>query len=75
MKCDKCGGTGKALNHLKLGRELRLLRKKHRIPLMRVADLMGFTRSYLSELELGKRNWSASLETQYRLALSLEVKK
>lgn len=73
MKCDKCNGTGQIPDHRKIGRELRLLRKKHRIPLQRIADGMGLSRSYLAGLEAGERSWTDALQTQYRLALSLEV--
>jgi len=40
----------------RLGKRLRALRKRRRWTQAELADLLGLDRSYIAEIELGKRN-------------------
>lgn len=59
--CARCWGTGKEINHLRLGRSVRRLREERGISLKAFADRMGITPSFLCYLEQGKRHWSQEL--------------
>lgn len=65
--CPNCWGTGRKINHAKLGRFARSLRVKRGLTLKEGAKLLGVTESFLSYLECGKRSWSERL---YQIALS-----
>jgi transcriptional regulator with XRE-family HTH domain len=75
MKCDKCNGSGNIPDHKKVGADLRLKRKRARVSLRAIARRLQFSPAYISDLELGRRNWTEQLKLGYELALSLEVKK
>jgi len=60
-KCDKCWGTGKALNHAKLGRKARRRREEVGSSLRAAARLLGVSESFLCLLESGKRSWTKAL--------------
>ena len=57
---------------LEYGRAIRLIRQQREISQEELADLCGLHRTYISDVELGKRN--VSLENIERLADALEVK-
>lgn len=52
-----------------VGFRLRVARMKLRITMSVVAAEMGYTKAYLSALELGKTPWTHSLILRYRAAL------
>lgn len=56
--CEFCYGS---VDHRALGAKLRAEREKRGLSQKEVAGGMGITPSYLSELEHGKRPWSARL--------------
>lgn len=56
---------------MRLGRELRLLRRKLRLTLVKVSDKTGLSVSFLSDLERGRTR--PSLETLEKLAACYEV--
>lgn len=66
--CHCCDGSGKELNHVVIGAEMRALRHKVGLSLQEMANRMGFTKPYLSDLERGKRNWNDDLIAAYRKA-------
>lgn len=65
MKCDKCYGTGQLRDPREFGTEMRLKRKRARISLRAMAEALEFTPPYISDLELGRRNWTFQLSRDY----------
>ncbi len=56
---------------LKFGTVIRMMRQNKGISQERLADLCGLHRTYISDVELGKRN--VSLENVKRIALALDM--
>lgn len=56
--CQRCAGTGVEPDPTATGIEMRKLRNKSGKSLRYVADKMGISAPYLSDLELGRRGWS-----------------
>ena len=46
------------INHLKPGTEARRQRQEKGITLTAIANAMGLSKPYLSDLALGRRNWT-----------------
>ncbi len=67
--CTRCGGTGLEFDHRAIGTELRHIRELKGMSLRDVASRMSLTASYISDLELGRRNWSATLISRYKSAV------
>lgn len=65
MKCNHCNGTGQVENFSKVGAALRLVRKRARISLNALANDLGFSPGYVSDLELGRRPFNATLRDDY----------
>ncbi len=59
----------RALDSPATGKKFRALREAVGIGLQPVADLMGISMTYLSELERGTRNWSEELVEKFQKAL------
>jgi len=64
-RCMRCGGKG----WVEGASALRAKRLKTKASLRSVARLMDITASYLSDLERGKRNWSADMVSRFEVAL------
>jgi transcriptional regulator with XRE-family HTH domain len=64
--CEKCGGSGR----MPIPSSLRKDRIKSGKSLRHVADLMGISAAYLSDLELGRRGWSSGILKDFREAIS-----
>ena len=56
-------------DHEATGERMRYLRSKRGLSLRSVAEKMKVSAAYLSDLELGKRNWSQERANQYVSAL------
>lgn len=69
IECPKCRGTGTIPDPKTTGTELRNKRRKARVSLTAVADCIGFSTSYVCELEQGRRHWSKVLITEYLKAI------
>lgn len=67
--CERCGGSGELENAAYRGQEMRQLREAAGMSLRRVAELMEFSAAYVSDLELGRREWSPKLIQAYKKAL------
>lgn len=65
MKCDKCNGTGQLRDPREFGAEMRLKRKRARLSLTEMAEALDYWPSYISDLELGRRNWTFQLSSDY----------
>ena len=48
----------KEINHAEAGKRIRALREKKGMSLRRLAAGMGFSAPFVSDLELGRRNWT-----------------
>jgi predicted transcriptional regulator len=67
--CHCCEGSGKELDHKAVGSVLRNHRVVKGITQTSIADRMGLSKPYLSDLEHGKRAWRPSLIKAYEKAL------
>jgi len=67
--CPKCDGTGKVLDRVAVGSEMRSERERAGVSLRRVARVSGKSVAYLSELELGRQPWSVGLVSAYQRAI------
>lgn len=67
--CEWCNGTGERENAAYRGQEMRKLRQASGLSLRRVAELMEFSAAYISDLELGRRDWSEKLIKSYERVL------
>ena len=63
--CYRCNGSGKLLDELKVGAMMRSLRSKKGYSLYDIARRMKYTPPYISDLELGKRQWRQELVDRY----------
>lgn len=68
-KCRRCNGTGAEPDQKKTGEDKRRERIESGFSQTLVADDMGISAAYLSDLERGRRNWSADLLERFRLAI------
>jgi predicted transcriptional regulator len=59
-----------AIDHALTGKYARQERVQKDLSLKKVADLMDFALSYISQLERGKANWTENLMEQYNGALN-----
>ena len=48
----------KSINHLEAGKRIRALREKAGMSVRRLANEMGFSAPFMSDLERGRRNWT-----------------
>ena len=58
-KCSRCGGSGREIDNISTGLEMRRKRIKAGKSLRATAIEMNISAPFLSDLELGRRNWSA----------------
>lgn len=68
--CPLCEGTGKVTDNIGIGQQMREERKNAGLSLRTVAKRLGVSAAYVSDLELGRRNWSLHRVTDYQNALS-----
>lgn len=66
--CQWCNGTGKSYDHAYVGAEMRKFRKSRGVVLRVVADKLGYSIPYLSDLEKGYRNWRTDLIEKFKKA-------
>lgn len=71
VPCKFCDGTGTGIDHVSTGKGLRRLREARRASLRSIAALLGYSYPYLSDLELGKRNWTPAKIAAYKNAIGL----
>lgn len=66
----------RSIDHKGTGEAMRMLRKSHRLSLREVARFMKLSAPFVSDLELGRRNWDSSRAIKYMMAVtSLHVSK
>lgn len=69
--CPRCSGTGQVQDDAALGAELRQLRVAACVSLWQVASQMGFSVSYISDLEHGRKAWTITKIEHYRRSIGL----
>lgn len=67
--CRHCHGSGKEIDHSAVGFALRTLRVKKEIGLRAMARAIKVSAPFLSDLELGKRNWTQQRIDQFNAVL------
>lgn len=67
-QCDKCNGTGRVIDQVEFGNSMRQMREKREVSLSNVAIAMGFSKAYISDLELGRRGWNMTLIQAFKEA-------
>lgn len=67
--CERCGGTGERENAAYRGQQMRKRREATGLSLRRVAELMELSAAYVSDLELGRRDWNEKLVKAYERVL------
>jgi len=72
--CPLCGTSGRAIEHKKTGQGFREWRRSAGVRLREASEHMGISIAYLSDLEHGRRNWSARLATRCAVAVSYLAK-
>ncbi len=55
-------------DHAKQGKQCRAWRKERKLTLRQVADIMGLGKTYVHDLEHGRRNWTPELVEDYKKA-------
>ena len=68
--CSHCGGTGLEYHNPDFGKDVRKMRTEHEITLRELANEMGISVGYLSDLESGRRKPSQKLEEDAVSALA-----
>ena len=60
--------TVEQIDHAATGAAMRQLRKAHNISLREIARRMDFSAPFISDLELGRRNWNSKMALEYMSA-------
>lgn len=63
------------IDHAATGATARKERVRAGISLRNMADAMGLSAPYLSDLERGKRNWNAAMHARWDLAIRNATKR
>ena len=71
LPCRVCDTPAKQMDHARIGAALRELREEKKISLREMARRLRFSTSYICDLELGHRAWSAELVKSFTEALKL----
>lgn len=64
-KCTRCGGTGEEPENRYDGQELKRLRMNSGMTQEALADMIGCTQSYISQIERGKIKVPEDIKQQY----------
>jgi transcriptional regulator with XRE-family HTH domain len=67
--CSYCKGSGKELDPVSVGAEMRKLRLASGVIQQDVGKRMGLSKQHICALEKGNRNWTADLISRYKKAL------
>jgi len=72
-KCPKCNGTGTVTDYAALGAEHQRMRIAASLTLREVAEIMGISIGYLSDLEHGRKSWTIAKTEAYRRAIGAQA--
>lgn len=67
--CRCCKGSGKAYDHRAIGQQVNGARKAAKLRLREISKRSGYTISYISDLEQGRRNWNRFLYEKMMAAI------
>jgi len=70
IKCPKCNGRGRLPDQRFIGSQQRKRREKAGKSVREVARIMGFSGPYISDLELGRKQWTEKLLRAFNAACS-----
>ncbi len=62
--------TVEKIDHVAAGAAMRAMREKKKVSLRAVATRLGFSPAYVSDLELGKRNWDKDKAAKFIAAIN-----
>ena len=68
MNCKHCAGTGVEPDNAAIGAAMRGIRIASHQTLRNVAATMEISATYLSDLELGRRNWNHDILAKFQRA-------
>lgn len=66
--CSYCKGSGKELDPVSVGADMRKLRLSKGLIQEEVGKRMGLSKQHVCALEFGNRNWSDALIARYKKA-------
>lgn len=69
VTCKRCGGSGVDVDSRAIGQAMRKKRESKGVTMAAIADKLGKTSGYLSDLERGNRRWNDALIARYKEAL------
>jgi transcriptional regulator with XRE-family HTH domain len=69
VKCQRCGGTGVEPDQVAIGARMRQKRRAAGMTLRDVAERVGKSLPYLSDLERGRRAWNAGITRDFLSAV------
>ena len=70
LACTRCQGVGKVYHATITGQMLRVWRIDHDVSARRLAQHLKVSVSYISDLELGRREWAPALVERYIMAVT-----
>jgi DNA-binding XRE family transcriptional regulator len=73
--CKHCNGSGFEPDHSATGNALRSQREGAGLSLREMAEAIGVSHSFLSQLENGHRTWRRSLARRYSQAIQKNLNK
>lgn len=62
------------IDHAATGAAFRQFRVSQKVSLRQLADLVGISAAYLSDLELGRRQWTVEKEDAFRRVLIVRLR-
>lgn len=76
IHCPRCEGAGKVENPKWVGEQAQKRREKANVTLREVSEITGYSISYWSDLEHGRKAWNDRLKSLYDDAVQeLSMKK
>lgn len=68
--CQRCNGSGLEPDHSETGKLMRAKREDASLSLRDVAERIGISAAYLSDMELGRRAWASDMIAKFEKAIS-----
>ena len=65
QSCRRCNGTGVEPDQVATGQAMRALREQKNLSQTLVAKRLHVSKSYLSDLELGRRGWHSKIQERF----------
>lgn len=68
-KCSHCNGSGQDIDDEATGRNVKEMRQSYNCGLRELSRAVGWSATYLSDLEKGKRKWTEPKMERYMTAM------